>query len=750
MYFLASLNEIKNALNDFDINKYYIEIDMNGALIINLKPEYEYIINEIEDKIAQIDSIRTTDNVYTQKELFYPVKRITVDEDEDEETLKKFKNNQVIKAKYTQQLNTWNPGLFIHQKENKVKRVAFYSYKGGVGRTTALAIVARLLAKEGLKVAVIDLDLEAPGLNSLLLTKPRISPFGVVDYLYHAPWIKDTMDEKRFISQYIIREDVPRGNAKPGQIILMPAGGTIIDDDSSYKNLFDDKIRIVLEPNYLKKLSYIDFDLYVRQSQNTFNYLLEDIEKYTKADIILIDARTGFSDVSGALLNEFSDVVSIHVQDNKQNIEGIKFICDYINKDKLKTDTIWSYTKTPKNYDVKFGQLNKTLSKCIYHNENDSIETLNYLHYDNHLEDIDAHTLSEYIDNDRISMAYKILMDQIRTMTGLDKKLSTYISTEDRKHMIADFKDMISNDFNKEYISKRFLVQDIELFIGFPGSGKKTFKRYMKSIYNKDIQIEDIKDILNIENISYKLLTNAMFLDWSYEEASQGVCKWLLQSDVFFNWIINNKKISPKIQKEKFENIRKMPEYELPTELKEFILNLVFGKLDNFFDIDIFHFIFNTLTYRKSYVLPKDIIEGVKAYLKYSIENNINNKTTKPLFNTADFIIKKPSKTFDVISEQKKHWLWEFDKRIYDLILAYKNMKTSLKYPLKSHTKYTLEETKNVFMKEFIKKSNYNESDFEDVFNKSLILNIFKIEDNSMFSFDNNIITISPVYNLID
>ena len=40
--------------------------------------------------------------------------------------------------------------------------VSFYSYKGGVGRSTLVAVVAALLARAGDKVVVIDRDLEAP------------------------------------------------------------------------------------------------------------------------------------------------------------------------------------------------------------------------------------------------------------------------------------------------------------------------------------------------------------------------------------------------------------------------------------------------------------------------------------------------------------------------------------------------------------------------------------------------------------
>ena len=41
--------------------------------------------------------------------------------------------------------------------------VTFYSYKGGVGRTSALVNVAVLRAMQGNNVLILDFDLEAPG-----------------------------------------------------------------------------------------------------------------------------------------------------------------------------------------------------------------------------------------------------------------------------------------------------------------------------------------------------------------------------------------------------------------------------------------------------------------------------------------------------------------------------------------------------------------------------------------------------------
>src|SRR5215467_13083239 len=52
--------------------------------------------------------------------------------------------------------------------------VTFYSYKGGVGRTFALANIGALLSLWGYKTLCVDWDLEAPGLH-----------------LYFKPWMKE-------------------------------------------------------------------------------------------------------------------------------------------------------------------------------------------------------------------------------------------------------------------------------------------------------------------------------------------------------------------------------------------------------------------------------------------------------------------------------------------------------------------------------------------------------------------------------
>ncbi|MGH9336759.1 MAG: AAA family ATPase, partial [Vicinamibacteria bacterium] len=66
--------------------------------------------------------------------------------------------------------------------------VTFYSYKGGTGRSMAVANVAWILASNGKRVLTIDWDLEAPGLHRyfhpFLEDKDLTSSPGVIEFMW--------------------------------------------------------------------------------------------------------------------------------------------------------------------------------------------------------------------------------------------------------------------------------------------------------------------------------------------------------------------------------------------------------------------------------------------------------------------------------------------------------------------------------------------------------------------------------------
>src|SRR5437867_12286372 len=65
--------------------------------------------------------------------------------------------------------------------------ITVYSYKGGTGRSMAVANVAWILASQGKRVLVIDWDLEAPGLHRyfhpFIDDKELSASPGLIDFL---------------------------------------------------------------------------------------------------------------------------------------------------------------------------------------------------------------------------------------------------------------------------------------------------------------------------------------------------------------------------------------------------------------------------------------------------------------------------------------------------------------------------------------------------------------------------------------
>ena len=80
------------------------------------------------------------------------------------------------------------------------KIVTFYSFKGGTGRTMALANVAWILASNGKKVLVVDWDLDSPGLHKyfhpfLDREKITVTP-GVIELISDYAWAATSAEDR--------------------------------------------------------------------------------------------------------------------------------------------------------------------------------------------------------------------------------------------------------------------------------------------------------------------------------------------------------------------------------------------------------------------------------------------------------------------------------------------------------------------------------------------------------------------------
>jgi MinD-like ATPase involved in chromosome partitioning or flagellar assembly len=205
--------------------------------------------------------------------------------------------------------------------------IAFYSYKGGVGRSLTLANLAFLLWKQGKKVCILDFDLEAPGQHATDLFKLDDPGPGLVDLLLAfldsqdddtRPFsVGDQLDQhlrpstplRNFAAQLEARkEDRPATKNSvptPGTLHLMPAGR-------------------VGTPEYTAKLDRLNWDEFYRKGGRAFFRVLRQRLQDHGFDDVLIDSRTGLSDIFFITTLNMADTVVCVSGFNRQNIEGTR------------------------------------------------------------------------------------------------------------------------------------------------------------------------------------------------------------------------------------------------------------------------------------------------------------------------------------------------------------------------------------------------------------------------------------------
>ncbi len=207
-------------------------------------------------------------------------------------------------------------------QENQYGQViTFYSYKGGTGRTMALANVACLLArKQSLQkgILMIDWDLEAPGLHRFFYPKIHNMSDQVDKSFEETPGLIDLFNEfdnfdidkfglvsnpeeliKIILSEvdihsYIQKTEVP-------QVYMMKAGK------------FDE--------NYPVRVNTFHWDKFYEKFPWLFRALAEELAK--KFDYILIDSRTGITDTSGICTMIMPERLVVVFVPNQQSLTGI-------------------------------------------------------------------------------------------------------------------------------------------------------------------------------------------------------------------------------------------------------------------------------------------------------------------------------------------------------------------------------------------------------------------------------------------
>lgn len=224
---------------------------------------------------------------------------------------------------------------------NKGQVITFYSYKGGTGRSMALANVACLLAKQSIGskgVLMIDWDLEAPGLHrffrnnlqdflgesaslDLALKKQQ----GLIDLFYKLDENfksinLDIGDEEVLfrnifnnikLSQFVIKTDIP-------SLYLLTAGQ--------------------LDDAYRSKVRDFQWETLYNKAPWLIRFLAELLSK--QYEYILIDSRTGLTDISGICTKVMPEKLVVVFTPNRQSICGVIDLAKRVISYRSKSDDL--------------------------------------------------------------------------------------------------------------------------------------------------------------------------------------------------------------------------------------------------------------------------------------------------------------------------------------------------------------------------------------------------------------------------
>ncbi|MCX6578721.1 MAG: TIR domain-containing protein [Candidatus Aminicenantes bacterium] len=176
--------------------------------------------------------------------------------------------------------------------------ITFYSYKGGVGRSMALANVAVLLSQWGYKTLMIDWDLEAPGLENFFKDYIDIQQIskkkGLIDILTADPQNPDLWKD------LLITINVPDGK-EPLHFI------TVGERNNDYFN---------------RVMNFDVSDFYEKKDGGNFIEAMRNQWKEAY-DFVLVDSRTGITDNGGICTIQLPDVLALIFTATEMGFNGI-------------------------------------------------------------------------------------------------------------------------------------------------------------------------------------------------------------------------------------------------------------------------------------------------------------------------------------------------------------------------------------------------------------------------------------------
>jgi hypothetical protein len=200
--------------------------------------------------------------------------------------------------------------------------ITFYSYKGGTGRTMALANVAWILASNGKRVLAVDWDLESPGLHKFF------HPFLDESIVGATPGVIE------IINDYASAAVSPASHGKDWHLKFARVDRDAVSLEWAFPD--DGKLDFLSagrqNRDYSAAVSSLDWDnFYERLGGGRFFRAMRENMKQNY-DYVLIDSRTGLSDVADICTIELPDVLVVCFTLSDQSIEGAANVARQISR----------------------------------------------------------------------------------------------------------------------------------------------------------------------------------------------------------------------------------------------------------------------------------------------------------------------------------------------------------------------------------------------------------------------------------
>jgi cellulose biosynthesis protein BcsQ len=192
--------------------------------------------------------------------------------------------------------------------------ISFYSYKGGVGRSMAVANIGTMLATwgraRGDRVLLVDWDLEAPGLYAFFEDYSGAALRGDRGLLEYFEELR-----AQFVARPVVYEEIL--NDRQSLDRLLPMNDFIRADVWDGLDLM---CPVLSGRDYRRRVSEFDWATFWVNYPAAIHAFRESLSRQYR--YVLIDSRTGYSDVSGLCSAVLPEKLVIIFSLNRQSLEG--------------------------------------------------------------------------------------------------------------------------------------------------------------------------------------------------------------------------------------------------------------------------------------------------------------------------------------------------------------------------------------------------------------------------------------------